>query len=51
MEGIIVGIIVGLAGLWTGHRLFGGRKSSACAAGCAGCTDTNKPQTLIQIRR
>jgi len=51
MEGIIVCVIVGLAGLWAGYRLFGGRKGSACAGGCAGCSPANRPQPLVQIRR
>jgi len=51
MEGIIVGIIVGLAGLWVGSRLFGRRKSGACALGCASCGHAERPQPLVQIRR
>jgi hypothetical protein len=51
MEGIIVCVIVGLAGLWAGNRLFGRRKTSACSPGCAGCTCASKPQPLVTLRR
>jgi hypothetical protein len=51
MEGIIVCVIVGLAGLWAGSRLFGRGKASACSMGCAGCSPANRPQPLVQIRR
>jgi hypothetical protein len=51
MENLIVGIIVGLAAVWAGYRLFGRHKSAGCSAGCAGCTTTSKPQPLVQLRR
>jgi hypothetical protein len=51
METIIVGIIVGLAAVWAGFRLFGRRKTSACASGCGGCSCPSKPQPLVTLRR
>jgi hypothetical protein len=50
MENIIVGVIVGLAGLWAGIRFFAKRKARACASGCAGCDASEKPQPLVQIK-
>ncbi len=58
MEGIIVVVIVALAVLWAGRRLFGRHQTIApcgSSGGCGGCSCAAKPQRpaqrLVTLRR